>query len=572
MASVQFQFTAGSTGTTNGYTGYSTTYIQVGPGYDSADYKARLKMDLSSFDQTNKNITGVYLDMRHTSTAATSTTTVGTQMIDIILSTTASYEGSLTEALEHDNTKQYIRGVTSALRSGSSVWYRWDITEMFDNLMLYPTHYLKLWGRDQTSSGLSHQYQGIDSDNPPVIVIYYEETTDVPVTGISVTPTSATITEGNTTTLTATITPSNASNQTVNWTSSDSGVATVSNGVVTGISEGSCTITATSAYSSDIYATCAITVNKATTTTEISTKEYFSAGTSGIGSYTGYNSYINVGYGHDTGAYKGRLRLNLTGDYSGKNITSIRLYLAHTSTGGTSFKNSAQGLSIAADNSGTYVENYTSTMSGALGYVEDVVSAKLSTSSYWYFWDITDLKDVLIANPTCYLKLWDMGTITGAEELPCQYHSTNSTNYAPYLLITYEAEQDFNVVPDSDYYETKEEGSFIVSYTATNEIANVSHSSDIPLDITDISISGTTCQISYTANNTLGNHLCSVTFEDSSGNTSTTSFSANILPRGTIYYPQDGVYREYIVYYPINGVWTRCQLRFGQNAEWIEND
>lgn len=67
-------------------------------------------------------------------------------------------------------------------------------------------------------------------------------------------------------------------------------------------------------------------------------------------------------------------------------------------------------------------------------------------------------------------------------------------------------------------------------------------------------------------------HYVKATTEDSSGNTSTTSFSANVLPRGTIYYPQDGVYREYIVYYPINGVWTRCQLRFGQNAEWIEND
>lgn len=66
------------------------------------------------------------------------------------------------------------------------------------------------------------------------------------VTGISVTPATATILVGGTTTLTATVTPDNASNKSVTWTSSNTAVAMVNaNGVVTGVSVGNATITAT---------------------------------------------------------------------------------------------------------------------------------------------------------------------------------------------------------------------------------------------------------------------------------------------------------------------------------------
>ena len=80
------------------------------------------------------------------------------------------------------------------------------------------------------------------------------------VTGITVSPTSATIYVGNTQNLTATISPSNASNKNVTWTSNNTGVATVNNGVVTGISAGTATITATAADGSGKSATCNITV------------------------------------------------------------------------------------------------------------------------------------------------------------------------------------------------------------------------------------------------------------------------------------------------------------------------
>ncbi len=82
-----------------------------------------------------------------------------------------------------------------------------------------------------------------------------------PVTGVSLSKTSLTMTEGDTQTLTATITPSNASNKSVSWTSSNSTVASVdANGKVTALKAGTATITVRTSdggYTSQ----CSITVN-----------------------------------------------------------------------------------------------------------------------------------------------------------------------------------------------------------------------------------------------------------------------------------------------------------------------
>jgi uncharacterized protein YjdB len=88
----------------------------------------------------------------------------------------------------------------------------------------------------------------------------------VSVTGVSVSPTSSTITASNgTVQLAATIAPSNATNQNVSWSSSNTSVATVSSsGLVTGISNGSAAITVTTADGNKT-ASCSITVNIGTT-------------------------------------------------------------------------------------------------------------------------------------------------------------------------------------------------------------------------------------------------------------------------------------------------------------------
>lgn len=84
----------------------------------------------------------------------------------------------------------------------------------------------------------------------------------VSVTGITLTPTTATVTVGNTTTLTATVAPANATNKSVTWTSNNESAATVADGVVTGVAEGTATITATTA-DGNFTASCAVTVESA---------------------------------------------------------------------------------------------------------------------------------------------------------------------------------------------------------------------------------------------------------------------------------------------------------------------
>ena len=67
----------------------------------------------------------------------------------------------------------------------------------------------------------------------------------IPVTGISLSPTSLTLQEGESSTLVATLSPQEASNKNVLWASSDPLVATVDNGVISALKEGTATISAT---------------------------------------------------------------------------------------------------------------------------------------------------------------------------------------------------------------------------------------------------------------------------------------------------------------------------------------
>lgn len=83
----------------------------------------------------------------------------------------------------------------------------------------------------------------------------------VQVTDIELDITQKSLNVGDTFTLTATLKPNDATNKSVTWSSSDTSVATVDeNGVVTAVSEGTATITATA--SNGVEASCTVTVKQ----------------------------------------------------------------------------------------------------------------------------------------------------------------------------------------------------------------------------------------------------------------------------------------------------------------------
>ena len=113
---------------------------------------------------------------------------------------------------------------------------------------------------EETGKNGTHLFTVRSKDNADETTL--EQAGDpVAVTGISVSPATASVDERKSITLTATITPADATNKNVIWTSSNTGIATVdANGRVRGVSEGTVTITAT-AEDGGAHASATVTVN-----------------------------------------------------------------------------------------------------------------------------------------------------------------------------------------------------------------------------------------------------------------------------------------------------------------------
>ena len=108
-------------------------------------------------------------------------------------------------------------------------------------------------------SGVYYTYSTTISSDM-TIAVTIGSVSPISVTGVTISPTTASIEVGNTQQLTATVSPSNATNKSITWSSNNTSVATVSStGLVTGISAGNATITVTTT-DGGYTATCTITV------------------------------------------------------------------------------------------------------------------------------------------------------------------------------------------------------------------------------------------------------------------------------------------------------------------------
>lgn len=144
-------------------------------------------------------------------------------------------------------------------------YYDKELTGVYESEL--DTDYHK-YPRTTAAMKMKYNYTGWDFDqtwamdesiNDGYPYLQNERSVTVRVTGLALDRTEATVQEGDTVTLRPVFTPENASNQTVSWSTSSQYVATVQDGVVTGVSEGTATITATAA-DGGFTAQCVVTV------------------------------------------------------------------------------------------------------------------------------------------------------------------------------------------------------------------------------------------------------------------------------------------------------------------------
>lgn len=172
------------------------------------------------------------------------------------------------------------------------------------------------------------------------------EISGISVSSVSLDKTSITLKEGAQETLTETVLPTNASNKNVSWSTSDSSVATVANGTVTAVKEGSATITVTT-QDGGKTATCTVTVKSSgggSGTIEILDSHAPSVyGTDTVESVDGYNFYFNnVGNSYTAGYMQCKKSASYIANSSAiVGLMSISINTGDKSWGGTVYYGTA---------------------------------------------------------------------------------------------------------------------------------------------------------------------------------------------------------------------------------------
>lgn len=127
-----------------------------------------------------------------------------------------------------------------------TVWVRFDFAGEDAGTYIMGYFNTTSWSGDFGTSDISTfsgEWKVYDADT-----VVFEVADPIAATGITVTPETAAINVGATVQLNGVIAPANATNHGITWSSSAPAIATVSQtGLVTGVADGTATITATSA-------------------------------------------------------------------------------------------------------------------------------------------------------------------------------------------------------------------------------------------------------------------------------------------------------------------------------------
>jgi uncharacterized repeat protein (TIGR02543 family) len=118
------------------------------------------------------------------------------------------------------------------------------------------------WNTDKEGKGTAYTVGLSFTMGKAAVTLYAQwKLKATPVTGISLDQTTMSLADGETKTLTAIITPDNATNKEVIWKSDNTAIASVTNGVVTAVGDGTTTITATTKDQAKV-ASCVVTVSE----------------------------------------------------------------------------------------------------------------------------------------------------------------------------------------------------------------------------------------------------------------------------------------------------------------------
>ena len=223
------------------------------------------------------------------------------------------------------------------------------------------------------------------------------------VAGVILTPSSTTIKEGAFIELVPTISPANAANKNVIWTSNNTAVATVNNGVVTGVSPGSAIITVTTEDGGKT-ATCSVVVesNLAPSVTvgaeHISTVSVVLMGKANLGSTVSSDLKVGFQYSRSAGILPSNSITidaeNVQADYSYSNsITGLepattyyyRSFVRQNNVdtyGETKAFTTKDVTALLETKDATGVEATKASLNGKL----DLTDAQYTSISYGFYW------------------------------------------------------------------------------------------------------------------------------------------------------------------------------------------